>query len=157
MKRFHCSARWREKIRTLVVFPHSGLDMSGFVSSNSAHRNQVRRFTRRSSLTHRRPRLFLSFASQLLAVCLAFSASSLVPFVPWVPCPLSKNTVSLQSLIQLGRAAMFCPFRSTSPEMTVCCRRHRKEASDTSRSCRLALFSLVFICALSLTPLVHYR
>lgn len=41
MKRFHCSARWREKIRTLVLFPHSGLDMSGFVSSNSAHRNQV--------------------------------------------------------------------------------------------------------------------
>ncbi|CAN0537870.1 unnamed protein product, partial [Ectocarpus sp. 12 AP-2014] len=27
MKRFHCSARWREKIRTLVLFPHSGLDM----------------------------------------------------------------------------------------------------------------------------------
>ncbi|CAM9124714.1 unnamed protein product [Ectocarpus sp. 4 AP-2014] len=41
MKRFHCSARWREKIRTLVLFPHSGLDMSGFVSSNSAHRNQA--------------------------------------------------------------------------------------------------------------------
>lgn len=42
MKRFQCSARWREKIRTLVVFPHSGLDMSAFVSANSAHRNQAR-------------------------------------------------------------------------------------------------------------------
>lgn len=42
IKRFQCSARWREKIRTVVLFPHSGLDMSGFVSSNSAHRNQVR-------------------------------------------------------------------------------------------------------------------
>lgn len=36
VKRFHCSARWREKIRTLVYFPQSGLDMAEWVARGRA-------------------------------------------------------------------------------------------------------------------------
>jgi len=35
VKRFHCSARWREKIRTLVYFPQSGFDTSSWVCEDS--------------------------------------------------------------------------------------------------------------------------
>jgi len=35
VKRFHCSARYREKIRTLVYFPQSGLDVTEWVDKNS--------------------------------------------------------------------------------------------------------------------------
>ncbi|CAM9666998.1 unnamed protein product [Phaeothamnion confervicola] len=37
LKRFQSSARWREKIRLLVVFPHSGLDLSPYVCAASEH------------------------------------------------------------------------------------------------------------------------
>ncbi|CAM9338225.1 unnamed protein product, partial [Chrysoparadoxa australica] len=41
IKRFQSSARWREKLRSLVVFPQSGLDMAEFVSKGSAQRDAM--------------------------------------------------------------------------------------------------------------------
>ena len=39
LKRFLCSARWREKIRTKVDFPLTGLDLSSIVSADNKDKN----------------------------------------------------------------------------------------------------------------------